>query len=157
VFPRVQPRSTRDNESGAFAIGSRVLITASKGGQRDIELSDQDGMPTGVRVRVDELTTITAWRPRRAAAPRYRVRSADGIEGWTEAGNLRRPPAPPPPPVAVQPAPRPVPARPAAKAPAAKAPAAKAPAAKAPAAKSRPQPAAHARKSPPKRTKPRRS
>jgi hypothetical protein len=41
---------------------------------------------------------ILAWQPRRAADPRYRVRTTkDGLEGWLEAANLKPIELPPPP------------------------------------------------------------
>jgi hypothetical protein len=98
-FQRIRPRPPAGSETrGSFAVGSQVLLTATTPGQKQLELIDVDGMPTGVHLPVDEPTVITAWRPRRAAPARYRVRSAAGVEGWIDAPNLRRPPAPPPPP-----------------------------------------------------------
>ena len=106
-FPRMQPQGSRGET--AFAVGSRVLITANAKGQRAVELMREDGTPAGVRIDLDVQATITAWRPRRSAPPRYRVCASDGTEGWVDAANLRRvpapPPPPPPPPVAIAKAP----------------------------------------------------
>jgi hypothetical protein len=93
--PRPPARS-----DGALAVGSRVLITGGAPSAREVGLLDEDGLPTERRLPVDASVVITAWRPRRAAPPRYRVCTAEGLEGWVDAANLRRPPAPPPPPPA---------------------------------------------------------
>jgi hypothetical protein len=129
--PPLRPRPPSRGDT-AFAVGSRALITPTPtGASRAVQLLDEDGMPTSLSLPADQTVVITAWRPRRSAPPRYRVCTAEKIEGWIDAANLRRlpPPPPPPPPIAVTPAPAPV-ATKAAKSPAAKASAAKAVAAK---------------------------
>ena len=129
--PPMRPRPPSRGDT-AFAVGSRALITPSSSSSvRAVQLLDEDGMPTTLSLPADVTVTITAWRPRRSAPPRYRVCTAEKVEGWIDAANLRRPPPPPPPPpsIATTPAPVPVSAK-AAKAQAAKALAAKAPAAK---------------------------
>jgi hypothetical protein len=87
------------------------LVTATAAGMKNVQLLDEDGLPTQAHLGVDVGVVITAWRPRRMATPRYRVRSAEGVEGWVDATNLRRIPPPPPPPSPVAPvvAPKPVP------------------------------------------------
>ena len=128
--PPLRPRPPSRGET-AFAVGSRALVTPTGTSRNAVQLLDEDGMPTTLSLPPDELVTITAWRPRRSAPPRYRVCTAEKVEGWIDAANLRRlpPPPPPPPPIAVTPPPTPVSAK-GAKAPAAKASAAKPVAAK---------------------------
>lgn len=117
VTPRPRPGApVRVEDRGAFAVGSRVLITAGNAGQRGVDLFDENGTPLGIRLAIDLPVTITAWRPRRGAAARYRVGSADGVEGWVEAADLRRIPPPPPPPAPVAVAPPKLAPKPAAKA-----------------------------------------
>ena len=99
VIPQ-RPRSSGRGES-AFAVGSRVEVTGT-GNAREVELLDEIGLPTPLRMGVAIRVIITAWRPRRSAPPRYRVRSDAGIEGWIDAAHLRRIP-PPPPPVMMKP------------------------------------------------------
>lgn len=95
--PPFRPRPSTRTEN-AFAVGSRVLLTATSGQSGNLPLLDEDGMPTGAQLPVDAQVVITAWKPRRSAPARYRVCSADRIEGWVDAANLRRIPPPPPPP-----------------------------------------------------------
>lgn len=90
--PRPAPRSAEDRV--VYAIGSRVLITASSPGQRVVDLMDEKGHPSTLKVAVDAETEVTAWRPQRTGAARYRIRAADGTEGWLEASNVRRKPVP---------------------------------------------------------------
>jgi hypothetical protein len=110
--PRPRPTPPRSEGGGAFAVGSKVLITVTTSGQRGVELSDENGTPLGTRLALDLPVTITAWRPRRGAPARYRVSSAEGVEGWVDAADLRRQP-PPPPPVMAQPLSAPTPVAPA--------------------------------------------
>ena len=162
--PPLRPRPPSRGET-AFAVGSRALITPTGTSKTAVQLLDEDGMPTTLSLPPDVSVVITAWRPRRSAPPRYRVCSAEKVEGWIDAANLRRlpPPPPPPPPIVTTPAPAPVAAKPA-KAPAAKAsgtkpaakPATKVPATKVPekAAPAKPAAAAAAPKPAPKAVKP---
>jgi hypothetical protein len=140
--PPARPRPPARTDA-AFAIGSRALMTATRPGAREIPLTNEDGIPIDAHLPVDAQVMITAWRPRRAAPPRYRV-CADRVEGWVDAANLRRlPPPPPPAPMAVAapvaapkpPAPRPAPRARAAAPAAAPRKAAKAATPKAPAGK----------------------
>ena len=105
--PPLRPRPPARGDT-AFAVGSRALITpgATPGaaGHHDVQLLDEDGMPTLKRLPANASVVITAWRPRRSAPPRYRVCTPDQVEGWIDAANLRRPPPPPPPPPSVFPA-----------------------------------------------------
>ena len=95
VIPQ-RPRPTGRGDS-AFAVGSRVIVTSTATpASREIELLDENGLPTPSRLRVGLKVIITAWRPRRSAPPRYRVRSDDGVEGWIDAAHLQRVPPPPP-------------------------------------------------------------
>jgi hypothetical protein len=176
--PPMRPRPPARGDT-AFAVGSRALITPSGSSSTSIQLLDEDGMPTQLSLPVDATVTITAWRPRRSAPPRYRVCSPEQVEGWIDAANLRRLPPPPPPvpmavPAPVQPpvakavtkaAPKASPKTPAAAKPVAKVPAKPAPpskgAAPSPARKAaRPPAAARARQTPakppakPKRSRP---
>jgi hypothetical protein len=97
--PPFRPRpSGRVDERSAFAVGSRALVTPTGTDTKNVQLLDEDGLPTAAYLGVDVAVVITAWRPRRMATPRYRVRSTDGVEGWVDATNLRRIPPPPPPP-----------------------------------------------------------
>jgi hypothetical protein len=96
--PPFRPRpSGRADERSAFAVGSRALVTTTAPGTTQVQLLDEDGLPTSLHLNADVGVVITAWRPRRMATPRYRVRSTDGVEGWIDATNLRRLPPPPPP------------------------------------------------------------
>ena len=115
--PPFRPRPSTRTEN-AFAVGSRVLLTRTSDDQKNLTLLDEDGMPTGVHLPIDAQVVITAWKPRRSAPARYRVCTADRVEGWVDAANLRRlppPPPPPPPPAPVvaakpaKPAPKPAP------------------------------------------------
>jgi hypothetical protein len=100
--PPFRPRPSARAEN-AFAVGSRVLLTIGENkSTKDLELLDEDGAPVGTRLPVDTLVVITAWKPRRSAPARYRVCSADRVEGWLDAVNLRRLPPPPPPPQPAQ-------------------------------------------------------
>ena len=101
--PPLRPRSQSRGDT-AFAVGSRALITPTGTAVADVQLLDEDGMPTPQRLPADASIVITAWRPRRSAPPRYRVCTPDQIEGWIDAANLRRLPPPPPPPPSVFPA-----------------------------------------------------
>ncbi len=116
--PPFRPRPSTRTEN-AFAVGSRVLLTSTSGDKGSLPLLDEDGMPTGGHLPVDAPVVITAWKPRRSAPARYRVCSADRIEGWLDAANLRRIPPPPPPPPPPAPVVAAKPAKPVAK-PAAK-------------------------------------
>ena len=128
--PPMRPRPPSRGET-AFAVGSRALITPTGSSTTTVPLLDEDGMPTTLNLPANATVVITAWRPRRSAPPRYRVCSAEKVEGWIDAANLRRlpPPPPPPPSIVTTPAPAPVAAK-TAKAAAAKAAAAKAAATK---------------------------
>jgi hypothetical protein len=140
--PPLRPRPPSRGDT-AFAVGSRALITPTGANTATVSLLDEDGMPTQLNLPVDATVVITAWRPRRSAPPRYRVCSADKVEGWIDAANLRRlPPPPPPPPSIVLTPPAPVATK--GKSPSAKAAAAPKPAAAKPATK--PAPAAPAAK-----------
>src|SRR5262245_50778450 len=102
--PPLRPRPPARSDT-AFAVGSRALITPGAAGTAgpDVQLLDEDGMPTLKRLPADATVVITAWRPRRSAPPRYRVCTPDQVEGWIDAANLRRLPPPPPPPPSVFP------------------------------------------------------
>jgi hypothetical protein len=95
--PPFRPRPSTRTEN-AFAVGSRVLLTATAENTKTLTLLDEDGMQTSLQLPVDALVVITAWKPRRSAPARYRVCSSDRVEGWIDAANLRRLPPPPPPP-----------------------------------------------------------
>jgi hypothetical protein len=171
--PPLRPRPPARGDT-AFAVGSRALITPAGTSPTDVQLLDEDGMPTSRRLPANATVVITAWRPRRSAPPRYRVCTSDQIEGWVDAANLRRPPPPPPPapmiasepkpvvtkaspPKTPKPAAKSVPAKPVAKAPAKPAPPAKVAAPSAARKAARPA-AARARQAPPKPpAKPKRS
>ena len=133
--PPLRPRPPSRGDT-AFAVGSRALVTPTGTSNTTVQLLDEDGMPTTLSLAANATVVITAWRPRRSAPPRYRVCSAEKVEGWIDAANLRRlpPPPPPPPSIVTTPAPAPVSAK-AAKAAAAKAAATKSLAAKPVAAK----------------------
>ena len=94
--PPLRPRPPARGDT-AFAVGSRALITPTGTSTGNVQLLDEDGMPTERRLPVDENVVITAWRPRRSAPPRYRVCASNQVEGWVDAANLRRLPPPPPP------------------------------------------------------------
>jgi protein TonB len=150
--PPLRPRPPARGDT-AFAVGSRALITPSGTSSSDVQLLDEDGMPTALRLPVDATVVITAWRPRRSAPPRYRVCTSDQVEGWVDAANLRRlPPPPPPVPMAMPEPPKPAvtktPPKPAAKSASMK-PAAKVVAKPVPAAKSAAPSAAHKTARPP--------
>ena len=99
--PPLRPRPPSRGDT-AFAVGSRALITPAGTGA-DVQLLDEDGMPTLNRLPANAPVVITAWRPRRSAPPRYRVCTPEQVEGWIDAANLRRLPPPPPPPPSVFP------------------------------------------------------
>ena len=99
--PPLRPRPPARGDT-AFAVGSRALITPGGTGS-DVQLLDEDGMPTLSRLPANAPVVITAWRPRRSAPPRYRVCTPEQVEGWIDAANLRRLPPPPPPPPSVFP------------------------------------------------------
>jgi hypothetical protein len=87
-----------------LAVGRHVFVNVVGSPARPVPLGDESGarpsgrcLPDGVEVEV------LAWRPRGPTDTRYRVRAADGSDGWLPAGNLRTSfvaPPPPAPPVA---------------------------------------------------------
>ena len=94
LFTRPRP-APRHEDRVVYAIGSKVIVTASSEGQRLVEMMDEKGHPSPLRVKVETRTEVTAWRPQRSGAARYRIRAEDGTEGWIEAANVRRVPPPP--------------------------------------------------------------
>src|SRR5262245_33950199 len=76
-----------------FSVGGQVLVGNSPDAG-SVPLLDERGLPTGASLAAGEEAQITAWRPQRIGLARYRVRTSGGIEGWLDATNLRRPPAP---------------------------------------------------------------
>ena len=94
LFTRPRP-APRNEDRVVYAIGSKVIVTANVEGQRTVDLMDEKGHPSPLRVKVETRTEVTAWRPQRSGAARYRIRAEDGTEGWIEAANVRRVPPPP--------------------------------------------------------------
>lgn len=113
LFTRPKP-APRNEDRVVYAIGSRVIVTATSEGQRTVDLMDEKGHPSPLKAKVESKCEVTAWRPQRSGAARYRIRAEDGTEGWIEAANVRRMP-PPPRPIVVIAKPAAAPAKPAAK------------------------------------------
>lgn len=84
-------RSPPSRSSGpVHGIGRRVYVACPDGGQADVILTDQVGLPGALRLRDGSEVEIRAWQPNGKTGTRYCVRStADGVEGWLGAANLR--------------------------------------------------------------------
>jgi len=95
--PMPGPLPRRGDGHPVLAVGGRVLVTA-RPGVPAVALSDENGVATGASMGTDVEVEIVAWRPRGPSGPRYRIRSARGVEGWVDAGSLRPRPVPPAPP-----------------------------------------------------------
>ena len=94
LFTRPRP-APRHEDRVVYAIGSKVIVTASSEGQKIVDLMDEKGHPSPLKIKVETRTEVTAWRPQRSGAARYRIRAEDSTEGWIEAANVRRVPPPP--------------------------------------------------------------
>jgi hypothetical protein len=94
-------------------VGQRVYVNRSGSGIGRVDLMNEDATSTIGNLADGVEVVIVAWKPRGATGTRYCVRStADGLEGWLAAGNLRRtatapPPTPLPPQVATPATPAP--------------------------------------------------
>lgn len=96
--PPQQPRTGGNRPIPArdrvvFAVGGQVLVGGQAAGGK-VTLLDERGLPTGASLASGESAQVVAWRPQRVGPARYLVRSSTGVEGWLEAMNIRRPPAP---------------------------------------------------------------
>jgi hypothetical protein len=88
-----------------LAIGQRVFVNSTDVPPRPVALGDETGVLCSGACLIDGAEVeVLAWRPRGASDTRYRVRAADGVDGWLGAGNLRRTLAPPPAPSSPTPA-----------------------------------------------------
>jgi hypothetical protein len=95
-----------------LAVGQRVFVNSPDVPPRPVALGDESGSLFSGASLVDGVEVeVLAWRPRGPSDTRYRVRAADGADGWLAAGNLRRSLVPPPPPSSPTPAQTAVPAR----------------------------------------------
>ena len=105
---RPLPAPTKRERAPVLAVGRRVVVTCGSHGSRRVALMDSTGTAPVATVPHGAEVEILAWQPRRAADPRYRVRTTkDGVEGWLEAASLKPIEVPPPPKIVVAHAPTP--------------------------------------------------
>ena len=94
-----------------LAIGQRVFVNSPDVPPRPVALGDESGKLFSGASLIDGVEVeVMAWRPRGPSDTRYRVRAADGADGWLAAGNLRKSLVPPPSPSSTTPAQMAVPA-----------------------------------------------
>ena len=80
-----------------LAVGQRVFVNSSDVPPRPVALGDENGKLFSGASLIDGVEVeVVAWRPRGPSDTRYRVRAADGADGWLAAGNLRKSLVPPP-------------------------------------------------------------
>ena len=108
MFVRSSERRS-STDAVVHAVGHRVYVNGSGGGAAHVDLMNDDGTAPIARLADGAEVVIVAWKPRGASGTRYCVRcTADGVEGWLQAGNLRRgrtaAPTPVPPAQPVKPA-----------------------------------------------------
>ena len=92
--PRPPVRSTP-----VMAVGQHVFIHCAGNRSGSVTLADVSGkVPSSLRLADGIEVEVVAWRPSGASDTRYRVRAAQGADGWVPAENLRTALVPVPPP-----------------------------------------------------------
>ena len=90
MFVRSQDRRS-STDAVVHAVGQRVYVNRSGGAVAHVDLMNEEGTAPIARLADGAEVMIVAWKPRGATGTRYCVRcTADGVEGWLQAGNLRR-------------------------------------------------------------------
>ncbi len=73
-----------------MAIGQRVFVDSAGNRSGSVALGDVSGKnPSAVHLVDGSEVQVVAWRPRGANETRYRVQTAQGVDGWLPAENLR--------------------------------------------------------------------
>lgn len=75
------------------AVGQRVYVNRPASGRGYVQLMDEPGTTAIGKLEDGVEVMVVGWRPRGANGTRYHVRcTADGLEGWLAAAELRRAP-----------------------------------------------------------------
>jgi hypothetical protein len=86
-----------------MAVGQHVFVDSAGNRSASVTLADLSGKLLSTVHLVDGTEVeVIAWRPQGPRDTRYRVRVADGADGWLPAENLRTTLVPLPPPAPAQ-------------------------------------------------------
>ena len=90
MFVRSSERRS-STDTVVHAVGQRVYVNRSGAGVAHVDLMNEDGTAAIAKLADGIEVMIVAWKPRGATGTRYCVRcTADNVEGWLQAANLRR-------------------------------------------------------------------